>query len=103
MDYVSNLAARYGHRLIVAGVPASNIPLDALTEEAGIQLAGLIRTFNEHLKARALAAGMDFLDLHALTDRGSGWTEGQWHIDEIHLLPSALAEAFDKHLAGIQV
>jgi len=53
--------------------------------------------FNERCKSMALKTGLGFLDVQALTDRGDGIANGKWHIDEVHLLPSAIAEAFDKH------
>ena len=92
--YVAGIAAQYGHQMIVAGVPATNIPLHALTAEVAEQLVRLIRVFNTMLKDQVLAAGMDFLDVYALTDRGDGTASGQWHIDDVHLKPSAMVEAF---------
>ena len=85
------------HRLIVCGVPATNIPLNTLTAEEAKQLVDHIRQFNIILKKQALAAGMDFLDVYALTDRGDGIASGDWHIDTYHLLPNATTEAFSKH------
>jgi hypothetical protein len=40
---------------------------------------------------------MDFLDVHALTDRGDGLAADGWHIDNYHLQPRAVAEAFARH------
>ncbi|MDD2914129.1 MAG: tetratricopeptide repeat protein [Gallionella sp.] len=97
LGYVAAIAARYGHRIIVAGVPATNIPLESLDQSAAGKLIQLIRIFNASLKSQSLAAGMDFLDVYALTDRGDGIASGEWHIDEIHLLPSAVVEAFGRH------
>jgi tetratricopeptide (TPR) repeat protein len=95
--YVSKINAQYRHRLIVRGVPATNIPLNTLSHEAAEQLVNVIRLFNAVLKKEALAAGMDFLDVYALTDRGDGIASGEWHIDDYHLLPHATTEAFSKH------
>jgi tetratricopeptide (TPR) repeat protein len=93
--YVAGIAARYGHQIIVGGVPATNIPLNALAEDITEQLVRLIRVFNAMLKDQALAAGMDFLDVYELTDRGDGTASGQWHIDDVHLTPDAMVEAFN--------
>lgn len=92
--YVAGIATQYGHQMIIGGVPATNVPLHTLTADAAKQLVRLIRVFNTMLKEQALAAGMDFLDVYALTDRGDGTASGQWHIDDFHLTPSAMAEAF---------
>jgi len=97
LNYVAAIGRRHGHSLIVGGVPASNLPPDTLTASAAGQLVNLIRIFNATLKSLSLAAGMDFLDVYALTDRGDGVASGEWHIDNIHLLPGAMAEAFDRH------
>lgn len=92
--YVAGIAAQYGHQMIVGGVPATNIRLDALTADAAKQFVRLIRVFNAMLKDQTLATGMDFLDVYALTDRGDGIASGQWHIDDVHLTPSAMVAAF---------
>lgn len=101
LNYVAAIGRRHGHSLIVGGVPASNLPPNlppnTLTASALGQLVNLIRDFNAALKSLSLAAGMDFLDVYALTDRGDGVAGGEWHIDNIHLLPDAVAEAFDRH------
>jgi len=97
LNYVAAIGSRYGHRIIIGGVPATNIQLDALTATVTEQFVHLIRIFNNALKWSALDAGMDFLDVYALTDRGDGIASGERHLDYNHLLPSAVAEAFDKH------
>lgn len=95
--YVAKIGAYHGHRLVVCGVPAINFALSGLTSEAAEQLVHLVRIFNVMLKELALAAGMDFLDVYAFTDRGDGLAGGQWHIDNFHLLPNAVAEVFDRY------
>lgn len=98
VSYVIGIASRHGHRLVIGGVPAPNIKLlNILEADVAGQLVGLIRTFNATLKKLALASGMDFLDAYSLTDRGDGIADGQWHIDNYHLLPVAMAEAFDRY------
>jgi tetratricopeptide (TPR) repeat protein len=97
LSYVTWVAARRGHRLIIAGVPAPNIQMASLSKDEAGQLVHLIRIFNATLKEQALPVGMGFLDVYALTDRSDGIASGDWHIDTHHLLPSAFAEAFCKH------
>jgi tetratricopeptide (TPR) repeat protein len=97
LGYVAATRNHYGHRIIVGGVPATNIPLDLLAATEVEQLVHLIRIFNAALKEQALAAGMDFLDVYTLTDRGDGIANGEWYIDNSHLLPSAVVAAFDRH------
>lgn len=95
LRYVADAVLRYRHRLIVGGVPAPNIPTGILDETATKTLIHVIRTLNAMLRDLALAAGMDFLDVHALTDRGDGVADGNWHIDHHHLLPDAYPKAFE--------
>ncbi|HZV64883.1 MAG TPA: tetratricopeptide repeat protein, partial [Telluria sp.] len=97
IHYVAAIAERFGHRIVVGGVPCPNIPFDELAEATAKQFVHLIQIFNQRLKSQALAARMDFLNMHALTDRGDGISNGEWHIDHHHLLPHAVAEAFDRH------
>ncbi|ELX10617.1 tetratricopeptide repeat containing protein [Janthinobacterium sp. HH01] len=101
--YLARLAtvrARYDHRMIICGVPATNADLSRLSAGEREQFLGLIRDFNRYLRQQALAAGHDFLDVYALTDRGDGVAGPAWHLDPVHLLPSALAVAFEQHLHG---
>jgi tetratricopeptide (TPR) repeat protein len=96
VDYVAAAAQRYGHQIILGGVPAPNIALEDLPPETAAQVVLVIGSVNAALKERAAGAGMQFLDVHALTDRGDGIADGQWHIDQHHLFPEAVAEAFEK-------
>ncbi len=101
LKYVMAAGARAGHRIIIGGVPATNMPLNALTQPDAERFVGVIRLFNADLKKQALAAGADFLDFYALTDRGDGISNGEWHIDNYHLEPPAISEAFNRHLSSI--
>ncbi len=78
-------------------MPATNIQMDRLSKDEAGQFVHLLRIFNATLKERALAAGMGFLDVYALSDRGDGIASGDWHMDSHHLSPGAVAEAFRKH------
>lgn len=97
VHYVRALAARFGHRPILCGVPATNIGPDALAAVDAERFVEMLRLFNATLKQHALAANMGFLDVFALTDRGDGIAAGDWHIETHHLLPSALPEAFGRY------
>ena len=97
IDYAAAIGERYGHKMIIGGVPATNVQLDTLAAVTAGQLVHLIQIFNEALKGLAQAASMDFLDVYALTDRGDGIASGEWHLDYNHLLPSAVVEAFNRH------
>lgn len=95
VDYISAVRAQYGHEMIVCGVPAPNISLEALSPITVEQFVNQIRKFNAFLRECSLEAGMEFLDVYAMTDRGDGLASGQWNIDSYHLHPKAMVEAFD--------
>lgn len=97
LDYVFKTVSPFGHRVIVQGVPCPNVDFDKLSDDESAALIGLIKDFNAALKKRALSVGFDFLDVHALTDGGSGVSNKRWHIDYYHLSPNATAEAFAQH------
>ena len=100
VDYVVAIAQRYRHKVIVGGVPAPNVPLSLLTEAEVELFIHSIRLFNETLKSVVLSTGMEFLDVYAMTDRGDGIASGKLHMDDYHLLPHTLIEAFNSHLFG---
>ncbi len=98
LAYVSRLAAERDQKLIISGVPATNENLASLPADEVAQLTYLLQFFNRTRKEQALARGLDFLDIFALTDNGDGISNGLWHLDTFHLTPKALAVAFEKHL-----
>ena len=44
--------------------------------------------------------GFGFLDVHELTDRGDGFSNGIWHIDQFHLSPDGVIEAWSNHITS---
>jgi hypothetical protein len=54
----------------------------------------LTKEFNVILKKQSHFYGFNFLDLHKLTDRGDGFSNGKWHIDQYHLSPAGMQEAW---------
>lgn len=100
IDYVVAIAQRYRHKVIVEGVPAPSVPLSLLTEAEVELFIHSIRLFNETLKSVVLSMDMEFLDVYTMTDRGDGIASGKFHMDDYHLLPHTLVEAFNSHLQG---
>lgn len=95
INYVAKICSLGGHRIIVGGVPACNLMPDMLSHSEYKQHAHLIEIFNTTLNSYALAAGMEFLDVYALSNRGDGIANGEWHIDYNHLKPDAVVAAFN--------
>jgi tetratricopeptide (TPR) repeat protein len=102
IDYLTSFTTKFDHKLIICGVPASNISLKIKDRALAEQLIQLIRFFNRTLQAAARREGLDFLDVFSLTDRGDGASNRLWHMDDVHLTPEAIPEAFSKYLVLAQ-
>ena len=58
----------------------------------------MIDLFNSELKMQSKERGLGFLDTHQLTDRGDGMSNGFWHLDDIHLSPEGMLEAWRRYI-----
>lgn len=94
VEYVLDVVKTKKQRIILGGVPATNIPLEKLHPEIAKKLLKVIIEMNLAIKNEAILNGLGFLDVYTLTDRGDGISTGQWHIDDVHLKPNAINEAF---------
>jgi hypothetical protein len=63
-------------------------------KENFLNLIELLKEFNFFLKKQSHFYGFNFLDLYKLTDRGDGFSNGKWHIDQHHLSPAGMQEAW---------
>lgn len=95
--YIAALRDAFELDVTLAGVPASNTAPEREDAVSSQPYLTLLADFNRELGSQATQAGMGFLDLFALTSRGDGTADGQWHIDGIHLQPGAYAQAFRTH------
>lgn len=98
LNFVATRAHSRQLKLIISGVPAYQMNENGHTEDELQEFGLFLSLFNANLKQQALARSMDFLDVFALTDKGGGRASQQWHIDEHHLRPDAILEAFANHL-----
>lgn len=96
VQYVSGIVKIKKHRIIMSGIPATNIPIDNLNSETTEKLIRIIREMNIEIENEAIKNGFGFLDVFSLTDRGDGISTSEWHIDDVHLKPSAICEAFSR-------
>ena len=78
-------------------MPCSNIDTKNIPKEKVIELVNLIREFNMVLKDKSIEIGFGFLDLYKLTDRGDGISNQSWNIDEYHLTPEGIHEAWREY------
>ena len=94
---VNNLLMK--HKIIIQGVPCPSFTKNKPVEKEPGQLAKLISQFNATLEKQAKRAEFDFMDVHAITDRGDGYSNGIWHIDSTHLSPDGFLEAWKMHIS----
>ena len=97
LNYVHQLTIPKSLHVIIQGVPCPNIDTHNVEQSDLLQLINLIREFNKVLQDGTIKRNFDFLDLHKLTDRGDGFSNGLWHIDQHHLSPAGMIEAWRRH------
>ena len=95
LNYIFNINTYFQHKIIIQGVPCPNINKKNSEKKEIEQLINLINIFNFNLENKAKEKGFNFFDVHKLTDNGNGFSNNDWHIDEYHLSPKALLEAWD--------
>ena len=49
------------------------------------------------LKNKSNEVGFGFLDVHKLTDNGNGFSNSIWNLDDYHLSPEGMQEAWREH------
>ena len=97
LNYIYKINSSCGHKIIIQGVPCPNIDTTNFSDEKVLELTNLIREFNIQLKNKSTEIGFGFLDVYTLTDRGDGLSNQSWHIDEYHLSPEGMKEAWRIH------
>ena len=100
LNYINEINSNCEHKIIIQGVPCSNINTENIPKEKVIELVNLIREFNIILKDKSTEIGFGFLDVYSLTDRGDGMSNQNWHIDDYHLSPEGMKEAWRIHFAN---
>ena len=103
LTYVVNKNLYRRHNVTIQGVPCPNINIRNTPKEEVFQLIELIKMFNFELKIESEKIGFDFLDVHKLTDRGDGFSNSTWHIDDYHLSPEAMMQAWSEHFASMDL
>ncbi len=95
LAYVAKINFSCKHKIIIQGVPCPNISKGTCSNKNEVmQLINVIKKFNNALEDNSKRKGFDFLDVHRLTDRGDGFSNAKWHIDEFHLSPEGFLEAW---------
>ena len=97
LNYVYKINSYYKHKIIIQGVPSPNIETKNISKHKILELINLISDFNIILKNKSTELGFGFLDIHKITDRGDGFSNEIWHLDNIHLSPEGMLEAWKNY------
>ncbi|NQZ82858.1 MAG: hypothetical protein HRT52_17755 [Colwellia sp.] len=87
IDYIEHaLRHKKVKTVFIQGIPApNNKKLAGLNYDKHIQV---IQQVNHELQESTLAKNWVFIDVYSATKDQDGWSNGKWHIDNIHLKPS---------------
>lgn len=99
-DYIDFLQRTLvDHQLLsitIQGIPAPGYAFEDDKDPGDIPgFVAMIRAVNDCLRAKTLAAGFNFLDVHAATVGADGRGNGRWHLDGYHLSPAFYRQAQD--------
>ena len=95
LSYIVDNNSDCQHKIIIQGVPCPTIDRCVNhAEKEVMQLIEVIKIFNFELKIRAEEKRLGFLDVHKLTDRGDGFSNNVWHIDNNHISPEGMIEVW---------
>lgn len=97
INYVKKIASNKDHKIIISAIPAPFI-IDYSINSTYTKQSEIIKYLNLNLKILCLKNDLIFLDIYSLTNFQNDVANGYWHIDNYHLKPSAIQEAFNKHL-----
>jgi len=97
LTYIVKNNFSYQHNIIIQGVPCPNIDTGTCSEKEVTQLIEVIQKLNCELQSKSKVKGFGFLDVYKLTDRGDGLSNTIWHIDDVHLSPDGMMEAWRRY------
>lgn len=98
LNFIDETTSPYFHRVTIQGVPCPNINNIDIPKEKINRLIDLISEFNATLRNLTKEMGFNFIDIHALTNRGDGFSNAIWHIDAHHISPDGILEAWCNYL-----
>ena len=97
LSYVVGCIFPFQHRIIIQGIPCPNIETTHHKEQDIALLIDVVRMFNRTLENEAKRRNFDFLNTHNLTDKGDGFSNSMWHIDNFHLSPEGFLQAWNDY------
>ena len=100
LTYIINKNSQCQHKVIIQGVPCPNINTRNYSEKDIKQLVETTKIFNNELKMQSEEKGFGFLDTYQITDRGDGLSNSSWHLDDYHVSPEGMLEAWRIYKRG---
>ena len=97
LNYIVKNNSDYQHNITIQGIPCPNLDARIYSENSIRHLSEVIKIFNYELEIQSKEKGFGFLDTHQLTNNGDGMSNGSWHIDENHLSPEGMLEAWRRY------
>jgi len=97
LTYIVNNNSDCQHKVFIQGVPCPNIDIRSLPQKDIKQLVEVVKIFNYELKVQSKEKGFRFLDTYQLTNNGDGLSTGFWHMDDYHLSPEGMQEAWRRY------
>ncbi len=97
-SYINNINLDREYRIIIQGVPCPNMSLLDVPSDRAPILIDTVKMFNAEVKKQCERNGFGFLNVQKMTDNGVGISNMKWHIDDTHLSPSGMLEAWSKYL-----
>ena len=97
LTYIEDKNSDCRHNIIIQGVPCPNPNTRDHKQKDIEQLIEVIKVFNYELKIQSKEKGFGFLDTYLLTNRGDGISNSSWHIDDTHLSPEGMLEAWRRY------
>ena len=99
LNYIVNTNSDYQHNIIIQGVPCPNLDVRNYSARDIRELCEVIKIFNYELNMQSKKKGFGFLDTYQLTNKGNGLSNGYWHIDNYHLSPEGMQEAWRNYVS----
>ena len=97
LNYIVNKNSYFQHNITIQGVPCPNLDVRKHLEKDIRNLGEVIKIFNHELEIQSKEEGFGFLDTHQLTNKEDGTSNGSWHIDDYHLSPKGMQEAWRRY------
>ncbi len=99
VEYIERLSKEHKVIPIYYGVPALNNNYFNANSSDEASLRKIIRLYNEYLGRYVSEKEREIIDVYKMTNIDRGMSDGKFHIDRVHLLPSAVASCISENLS----